>query len=120
MSYASDHPVHCARREDLGCEASFPGSRSDRMRAGKAGWFLSRESGKAYCPAHVPEWADAWRARKAAEAAARDPELTVTGVLTPEGPVLFPGGPLVLKADETLSFRVSDLHPARQAGAGGE
>ena len=27
------------------------------------GWFFSRD-GSAYCPEHVPEWVDAWRASK--------------------------------------------------------
>lgn len=58
--------MHCARSEDLGCTASFPGSKFAAIKAGADGWFFSRETDEAYCPPHVPEWVAAWRARKAA------------------------------------------------------
>jgi hypothetical protein len=66
VGYAADHPVYCARREDLGCQASHPGSRWDSMKADKAGWFHSRAEECAWCPEHVPDWVPAWRARQAA------------------------------------------------------
>lgn len=62
MSYASEHPVYCARREDLNCQASHPGSRWDSIKADGEGWFHSKAEECAYCPAHVP----AWRAARAA------------------------------------------------------
>lgn len=68
MSYASDYPVHCARQADLGCAESFPGSRHDQIRAQEQGWFFSRKTGEAFCPAHEPDWVPAWRERKAARA----------------------------------------------------
>ena len=67
MSYASEHPVFCARREDLGCTASHPGSRWDTMKADRAGWFHSKAEECAYCPGHVPDWVPAWRAKQEAK-----------------------------------------------------
>lgn len=64
MSYAAGHPVYCARREDLGCKASHPGSRWDAVKADGAGWFHGKAEEQAYCPEHVPGWVPAWRARQ--------------------------------------------------------
>lgn len=69
MSYASEHPVTCVRREDLGCPSSFPGSKFGAIKAQDEGWFFAKDSGPrgssaAYCPEHVPEWVTAWRERK--------------------------------------------------------
>jgi hypothetical protein len=64
VSHASTHPVHCARRDDLACTASFPGSKWAAVKAGSEGWFFSRAEDKAYCPAHEPDWVPAWRARR--------------------------------------------------------
>lgn len=61
MSYASGHPVHCARQGD-GCEAQIPGSKWAAIKAGDEGWFFSRKDDAAYCPEHVPDWVPAWRA----------------------------------------------------------
>lgn len=66
MSFASEHPVFCARRKDLDCQASHPSSRWDAMRADRAGWFHSYQEEQAYCPAHVPSWVPAWRAKQEA------------------------------------------------------
>jgi hypothetical protein len=63
VSYASEHPVVCARE---GCTAFHPGSRFDAMKADRAGWFHSKAEGTAYCPAHIPDWVPAWRERQAA------------------------------------------------------
>lgn len=62
MSHASENPVHCAKREELGCQASFPGSKHAQMRARAEGWFFSRREDAAYCPEHVPAWVAEWRA----------------------------------------------------------
>ena len=64
MSYASEHPVYCARREDLNCPASHPRSRWDAVRADRAGWFHSNAEEQAYCPEHVPDWVPEWRAKQ--------------------------------------------------------
>jgi hypothetical protein len=66
VSYAAEHPVPCARHGDLGCKASHPSSRWDAMKADRDGWFHSYQEECAYCPAHVPEWVPAWRAKRAA------------------------------------------------------
>lgn len=70
MSQASDNPVFCARRDDLGCTASRPGSKHDAIRAAAEGWFDSQKTGESFCPAHVPEWVAQWRARKQEKAGA--------------------------------------------------
>jgi hypothetical protein len=64
VSRASENPVHCARQVDLGCPAEFPGSKFDAIQAGALGWFFSRDTEDAFCPAHVPDWVEKWRARK--------------------------------------------------------
>jgi hypothetical protein len=66
MSYASEHPVTCSRREDIGCEASIRGSKHYRMKAQHEGWFSSFRENLAYCPEHVPDWVPAWRDRRQA------------------------------------------------------
>lgn len=63
MSHAAANPVYCARREDLGCQASYPGSKHAAIRAGQEGWFRSRKTGEAFCPEHVPDWVAGWRAK---------------------------------------------------------
>lgn len=67
MSHASDNPVFCARKDDLGCAASHPGSRHDAIRAQQEGWFHSLKTQLHYCPEHVPDWVPAWRAAQAAK-----------------------------------------------------
>jgi hypothetical protein len=81
MSYASEHLVRCARQEDLGCPARFPGSKFDAIDAGVEGWFFSRQDDLAYCPEHVPGWVPGWRARKSA-----GPPRPRSLELPPEGP----------------------------------
>lgn len=66
MSYASEHPVYCARKADLGCTASHPNSRFDAIKANEAGWFHSKVGAESWCPEHVPDWVPAWRERQAA------------------------------------------------------
>jgi hypothetical protein len=36
------------------------------MKADGEGWFHSKAEEQAYCPAHVPEWVPAWRAKREA------------------------------------------------------
>ncbi len=71
MSWATDHPVRCARAPQ-GCTASFPGSKNHAIRAGAEGWFFSKAGDGtnpvAYCPEHVPDWVPAWRAARQAAA----------------------------------------------------
>lgn len=64
MTHASEHPVLCAKALE-GCTAQFPGSKHAAIKAHAGGWFFSRQDDLVYCPAHVPEWVSAWRARKA-------------------------------------------------------
>ena len=64
MSWASDHPVFCARRKDLGCPAQHPGGRHAAIQAHEEGWFQSKAEGQDYCPAHVPDWVEGWRAKQ--------------------------------------------------------
>jgi hypothetical protein len=66
VSFAADHPVYCARRKDLNCQASHPGSRWDAMKADREGWFHSKAEEAAYCPDHVPDWVSAWREKQKA------------------------------------------------------
>lgn len=65
MSHASEHPVTCLQD---GCPDSFPGSKFDTMRASREGWFFprDRDDGRGWCPAHLPDWVPAWRAKQAA------------------------------------------------------
>ena len=72
----SEHGVtrHCAKAPD-GCPVTFWDSGQwSRTKAHNEGWFFSYRAGDVFCPAHVPEWVPAWRARKAAEAARKDDE----------------------------------------------
>jgi hypothetical protein len=81
MSYAGEHPVTCTRQADLGCPASFPGSKHDAIAAAEAGWFFSFKDDAAYCPEHVPGWVPGWRERKQA-----GPPRRRVLELPPEGP----------------------------------
>jgi hypothetical protein len=58
-------PWSCART-DLNCAETTPRNKFSVIRASEAGWFFSREEEAAYCPAHVPDWVPAWRAKQAA------------------------------------------------------
>lgn len=59
--------VFCARREDLGCTASYQDNKFASIRAHDAGWFRSYQEEKSYCPDHLPEWVPGWRAAQAAK-----------------------------------------------------
>ena len=61
MSYASENPTVCAQPR---CTQTVGGSKWDRIRASKAGWFFGLD-GNAYCPEHVPNWVAEWRAGRA-------------------------------------------------------
>lgn len=62
------HP--CAAGLEV-CGASFTsGSKWDDIRAHSEGWFSRQRDGLWWCPAHVPGWVPAWRARQAAKKAA--------------------------------------------------
>jgi hypothetical protein len=69
MSHAAGNPVYCARKTDLGCTATHPGSKHDAIKAQQGGWFNSKKTGVSFCPAHVPDWVAAWRAKQAEERA---------------------------------------------------
>jgi hypothetical protein len=76
ISHARAYPVSCARKDDLGCTASFPGSRWGAIKAGEEGWFSSRRENKVYCPDHVPDWVPAWREKQPRKAQRRAEEAT--------------------------------------------
>lgn len=46
-----------------GCEAQYKDHRWGSIKAHAAGWFIQKD-GTAWCPDHVPDWVEAWRARK--------------------------------------------------------
>jgi hypothetical protein len=60
MSWATDHPLTCARKN---CTESVPGSRWHMIHAQGAGWFFQKD-GTSWCPRHVPRWVRGWRARR--------------------------------------------------------
>jgi len=64
MSHRAENPVSCARQGDLGCAASFPGSKYDAIQAAAGGWFFSQKTDEAFCPEHEPAWVAGWRAAK--------------------------------------------------------
>ena len=64
MSHATENPVYCARKNDLGCTASHPSGRWGNQNAANEGWFASRAEGVSYCPAHLPDWVPAWREKQ--------------------------------------------------------
>lgn len=51
--------VHCVGPD---CTEKVADHRWGKTKA--VGWFFSREDDKAYCPAHVPEWVEAWRKKR--------------------------------------------------------
>lgn len=57
MSY--DALVGCSA-----CDRTVPGHRWGKIKAQDQGWFFAKD-GAAFCPEHVPEWVEEWRARKA-------------------------------------------------------
>lgn len=47
-----------------GCTAGgFKDHYWGRVRAHDAGWFIQK-NGDTWCPEHIPEWVEEWRARK--------------------------------------------------------
>lgn len=46
------------------CNESFRGSSKwSSIRASNEGWFLQRD-GTVWCPKHIPDWVEKWRANK--------------------------------------------------------
>lgn len=46
-----------------GCERSFPVHKWGQITAHREGWFHQKD-GTSWCPEHVPDWVEKWRARK--------------------------------------------------------
>jgi hypothetical protein len=46
------------------CDRSIAGHKWGKIQS--EGWFFSK-NGSAYCPDHIPDWVDKWRAGKARE-----------------------------------------------------
>lgn len=46
-----------------GCPAAFRDHAWGATKAHKDGWFHGKD-GNSFCPEHVPEWVEAWRARR--------------------------------------------------------
>lgn len=62
--------LQCAHE---GCEETVPQGDSERLgrwhklrASAELGWFFQKD-GKAWCPAHVPEWVEGWRAKNKKE-----------------------------------------------------
>jgi hypothetical protein len=55
--------IRCASARPC-CHNHIVDNKFARIRAGEAGWFFSRRTGKAFCPEHVPEWVKPWRGKK--------------------------------------------------------
>ena len=45
------------------CNATAKNNYWSKMRASKQGWFF-RRNGACYCPDHLPEWLEEWRAKR--------------------------------------------------------
>lgn len=52
-----------AKCADEECTKEIKDHKWAKIRAQDDGWFL-KKGGEVYCPAHIPEWVDAWRDRK--------------------------------------------------------
>lgn len=62
MAYANTPDYVCA---EPGCNASFPSTYAyAEIKAHKDGWF-SQWNGDRWCPEHLPDWLEEWRANKA-------------------------------------------------------
>lgn len=48
------------------CSTSHKSSKWDNRKADKHGWFHQR-NGDSWCPEHVPEWLETWRAKQRGE-----------------------------------------------------
>lgn len=46
-----------------GCERSFRDHRWGQTKAHGEGWFIQKD-GTAWCPKHVPDWVEEWRANR--------------------------------------------------------
>lgn len=55
--------AHCSERE---CDATHEDHRWGRTKAHSEGWFYQKD-GTIWCPTHVPDWVNAWRARQKAK-----------------------------------------------------
>jgi hypothetical protein len=56
------------RCNEPGCVAEHPAHHWANKRAETQGWFHQKD-GRAWCPAHVPAWVAAWRAKRGGTAA---------------------------------------------------
>lgn len=61
--WAGDRYLVCA---DPSCVEMIPDHLWGRTKAYSEGWFEQKD-GTIWCPAHVPDWVDAWRARQKAK-----------------------------------------------------
>lgn len=62
MISADGQFVHC---DVEGCEAKIKNHKWGRIHAGSAGWFFGATYPRnVWCPDHLPEWVESWRARK--------------------------------------------------------
>jgi hypothetical protein len=50
----------CAEPE---CAASYKNHKWGTMKASADGWFMQKD-GRSWCPVHLPEWVEKWRAQK--------------------------------------------------------
>ena len=48
-----------------GCPKTFKDHHWGRVEATNKGWFFKRDETGQWCPAHLPEWVEEWRARRA-------------------------------------------------------
>jgi len=54
---------YTVRCSEPGCLHNVSNHYWGKVAANDAGWFFQR-TGEAWCPEHVPEWVEEWRARK--------------------------------------------------------
>lgn len=54
--------IHCAIPN---CPAKIKDHAWGHIQA--SDWFFSQKEDRAFCPDHIPEWVEAWRARKKLE-----------------------------------------------------
>jgi hypothetical protein len=46
-----------------GCDATFKDHHWGHIEAGNKGWFFQK-NGDRWCPRHVPDWVEGWRAQR--------------------------------------------------------
>lgn len=56
-----------------GCKARYKTHHWGKKEAAREGWFFQK-NGDAFCPKHVPEWVEEWRARQQAKKESNDAE----------------------------------------------